>query len=151
MEPLICLFAFRPLCQGRFSGNAPWCCVHLIPYFPPLCKDCNLIDQNCCISSLCNQEILLSTVSSGPDLVSSPNSSKWNTGRLNQIFQQHPYKDQMVMIRKILVTSLSTKRIEFIEINLGHIELKISGNLTDDNFWQRAKNVFLHSLASQVE
>ena len=35
----------------------------------------------------------------------------------------------MVMIRKSLVTSLSTKRIEFIEINLGHIELKISVNL----------------------
>ena len=80
MEPLICLFAFRPLCRGRFSGNALWCCVHLIPYFPPLCKECNLIDQNLCISSLCNQEILLSPVSSGPDLVSSPNSLKWNTG-----------------------------------------------------------------------
>ena len=57
----------------------------------------------------------------------------------------------MVMIRKILVTILSTIRIKFIDINLGHIELKISGNLTDDNLWQRAKNVFLHSLSSQVE
>ena len=57
----------------------------------------------------------------------------------------------MVMIRKILVTILSTIRIKFIDINLGHIDLKISGNLTEDNLWQRAKNVFLHSLASQVE
>ena len=49
----------------------------------------------------------------------------------HQIYHQYPYKDQMVMIRKILVTSLSTKRIELIETNLGHIELKISMNLTD--------------------
>ena len=69
----------------------------------------------------------------------------------HQIYHQYPYKDQMVMIRKILVTILSTIRIKFIDINLGHIELKISGNLSDDNLWQRAKNVILHSLASQVE